>query len=376
MSINTNRATELVYLGEQPDFSKLVLEAEDYKSRYLAATNYAWRLFRYDPSGAKDEFIRWAAKNGAQTEFPADAEDYRFSTIGQIAWVANSGGQISTETHEWMLKQIVEINEKLDAREPEVVEITARKLTKSEILARQKLILFSDVDDAIFEGTYPNLQNLATRLLKQFSFGKADAAELRQRFKEQLDEIKLFGTDDDVTEGYSHMSDEERETHKQILLAVLADFDSYVQNLTAGRTKSRLKRQARTAVGRAAKRALRDVEDVQYKRSDPDLNIESIDPTAIVGAMAALTYNVKKRKISLFIAEPGGLTISGTTIKSFDAGKSYMKAVRKPEDILPHFRKGNLKRAQVMIETNIKGKLHKDISGRLNADTLLLKVFK
>lgn len=375
MSTNSNRTIELAYMGDEPDFSKLVLDAEDYESQYSHALNYAWHLFRYDHNGARDEFMRWAEKNSVQSDFPG-AEDYHFSTIGQIAWIANSGGQISEKTREWVLGHVAGINEKLQTQDIFAPAIPIRKLSKEEILARHRNEIFSEIDEAVFDGTYLDHQNLATELLKRCSFGKGDAEVLRQRFMEQLTEIKLFGTNDDVTEGYSHMSNKEREDYTQRLVAVLSDFDSYVQNRTAGQTKSRLKRRARTSVGHAAKRALRDVEDVQYKRSDTDLNIDSIDPTAIVGASAALIYNTKKRKISLFIAEPGGLTISGTTIKSFDTHKSVMKAVRKPEDILPHFRKGTLKRAQVMIETNIKGKLHTDISGRLNSDTLLLKAFK
>lgn len=375
MSTSSNRAIELAYLGNLPDFSKLVVGAEDYKERYSSAMNYAWRILRFDDAAATAEFITWAGQNGVQTEFNG-AEDYHFSTIGQIAWIANNGGELGPDSREWIIKQVAEINEKLAKRVPEITEVPTRKVSKDEILIRRKGEIFGEVDDAIFDGTYSEHLNLATELLKKHQFGKGDADELRERFNEMFVEIKLFGKDEDVTEGYSWMSDEERETYTQTLLSVLADFDSYVQNLTAGRSKSRLKRQARTAVGRAAKRAVRDVAEVQYKARDAELNIDSIDPTAIVGASAALTYNTKKRKISLFVAEPGGLTISGTTIKGFDSRKSVMKAVRKPEEVLPHFRKGNLTRATVMIEKNIKGKLHTDISGRLNNDTLLLKVWK
>jgi hypothetical protein len=84
-------------------------------------------------------------------------------------------------------------------------------------------------------------------------------------------------------------------------------------------------------------------------------------------------YNVKTRKLGKYIAEEGQhMQVKGTSLLFYDADKSVQKTLRKPEETLKEFKKaGKVKLRTFMDEiktTDIK------LNGRLNSDTIILKV--
>ena len=117
------------------------------------------------------------------------------------------------------------------------------------------------------------------------------------------------------------------------------------------------------------------VSKLKYMEKNETYNITSVDPATIVGAAQLWTFNTKTRTLSVFNAMgPTGLSVKGTTIIGFDEKTSVTKTLRKPQDILPKVLTGG-KLALRKIMEDIKSK-EKQASGRINIDTILLRVIK
>jgi hypothetical protein len=123
------------------------------------------------------------------------------------------------------------------------------------------------------------------------------------------------------------------------------------------------------------KSAAQVVGKVTYMPRDDKLKVVSINPDQIVGAAQLWVFNVKTRKLGVFhAADDSGLMIKGTTVKNFDEKTSKCKTVRKPEQKIPEvIAAGKVALRRVLEEIRAKDSV---LKGRLNKDTLLLKVVK
>jgi hypothetical protein len=91
--------------------------------------------------------------------------------------------------------------------------------------------------------------------------------------------------------------------------------------------------------------------------------------------MQLWVYNTKTRKLGVYHAEDaGGLSVKGSSLLNYNESKSIQKKLRKPEEILPEVLKGGkvfLKNVLVDIRA-----VESPLSGRLNEDTILLRIAK
>ena len=69
-----------------------------------------------------------------------------------------------------------------------------------------------------------------------------------------------------------------------------------------------------------------------------------------------------------------GFTVSGTTVKNYDAELSFKKKLRKPEEMIDAINKSTKLRALKALKA-LKTK-DSPTDGRINADTVILKVNK
>ncbi len=117
------------------------------------------------------------------------------------------------------------------------------------------------------------------------------------------------------------------------------------------------------------------VKKVKFKASDDKLGVTSVPPAQLVGAQYAVVYNTKTRKIGVYVAKTsGGLAVKGTSIDNF-TDKSTQKTLRKPEIQLREFKDQNTQKRVGDWFGKIKA-TEIALNGRLNADTMILKVFK
>lgn len=117
------------------------------------------------------------------------------------------------------------------------------------------------------------------------------------------------------------------------------------------------------------------VKKIKFKAVDDKLGIVSVPAAGIIGAQAAAVYNTKSRKLGIYISKTSqGLNVKGTSIVDFTE-KSFQKTLRKPDVQLKEFKENNtLKRVETWFG-KIKATETK-LNGRINAEIVILKVFK
>ena len=119
----------------------------------------------------------------------------------------------------------------------------------------------------------------------------------------------------------------------------------------------------------------RMIAKLQYKESDEKYKIVSVNPVDIIDAKEVWVFNVKTRKIGKYVAEEHTtIQVKGTTLQFVDEKLSVQKTLRKPDEQLKEFKKAGKVVLRKFME-NINA-VDIKLNGRLNKDTIILKVVK
>jgi len=170
---------------------------------------------------------------------------------------------------------------------------------------------------------------------------------------------------DDAVEGYAHLKRPELNRRVKACKEMLADLD---------RLRSAAKATRATRV-KQPKAADKQVARVQYKKEDTEFKLVSIPPIKLVGGTRLFVFNTKTRAITEYLTQDvKGFEISGTSIKNFDKVNSRKTKLRKPDDFIPIV----LSKTPIQIskEWDTLSTKSSVPNGRLNSDTIILKVFK
>jgi hypothetical protein len=167
-----------------------------------------------------------------------------------------------------------------------------------------------------------------------------------------------------LREGYAHLTKAEAKTYLIALELLHGACDVVIDAAKANR-KPRKK-------APPSKEKL--VAKVQYKERDDKLQLVSVNPLDLVDAQEIWVYNCKTRKLGKYIAaEHSTIKVKGTTLQFYDETKSIQKTLRKPEETLKEFKKASKVKLRKFLDeiktTDIK------LNGRLNSDTVILKVY-
>lgn len=222
-----------------------------------------------------------------------------------------------------------------------------------------------------FEGAYDDIIKRAPTAFKAYDYFTKNNVPQNQLNK--FEELILYrqaeilaaqtGKDIQLTEAYKHYKTSDYKRHLAFFKQCLEDLEQY-RSVKRATKKARIKKPT-------SKDKL--VSKIQYLKEDKILKMVSINPVDIIGAKALWVYNVKTRKLGRYQADDmAELGIKGTTITNFDAMKSVGKIIRKPAEKLKEFmRAGKIQTKKFL--TDIKATETK-LAGRLNSDTILLKV--
>ena len=168
-----------------------------------------------------------------------------------------------------------------------------------------------------------------------------------------------------AVEGYAHLTRPELNRRIKICETILSDLDRVKSAAKANRTV-RIKRPI-TADKQVAK--------VKYKKEDSDFKLVSITPVMIIGKKRLLTFNTKYKELCEYVTEdPKGFTIKGTTIKNYDTDTSRSVKLRKANEFL-NIAQNKTPRQIDVAWKGLTTKTNKP-TGRLNAETILLRVFE
>ncbi len=190
------------------------------------------------------------------------------------------------------------------------------------------------------------------------------AAKIAEYFRQRAtDWIAIIESKDEyVKESYPRPRKEMIEAAK-FFTAIATDAEKLASNKNAAR-KPRKKKPVSFE---------KKVKNLKFKKDDIDNKLVSIDPVKIMGAEKLWIYNVKTRKLGVYVALDGaGLSVKGSSIENYKYGESVSKTLRKPKDVLSRVLDGGkVVLRKVMGEINSKPQ---ELNGRINKDTILLRV--
>jgi hypothetical protein len=349
----------------------------------------AMRYYNLEHSGRdlKIKVIDWMGRNGYdrdQIQEFKNTKDWRSSVVmGAIASCLLRGMPESRpdfnggrNSAEWLRNAIATAVE--SGKEDEVPVVEAKKVAAPEPTIQEKIRdqavkISEDIDYTIDSWIVDSeaFDPKAYKVLNMLRGKGCKAQQARyiksffQRGYDELLELASGSADEQLREAYSR--------HARKNIRKLIDF--YESVLTACDQIAAEAKVIKKPRAKKVKPAEDLVKRVKFKVGDDKLGITSVPPAQLVRAQSAIVYNTKTRKIGLYHAvNSEGFSIKGTTLTSFTE-KSFQKTLRKPLLELKEFREQN---TQKRVETWF-GKIKTTetvLTGRLNEDVVILKVFK
>jgi len=205
--------------------------------------------------------------------------------------------------------------------------------------------------------------------LQQNSIKHLHSEKISKYFEKRvLGELQeaLSGKCDQLKEAYSFLSKSNLKKFISFVESIITDCNNWTdvaKQISLNNRAIRIKK---------PKPPLKQVAKLNYQKSHGSL--ESIPPARIVGATQLWVFNTKTRTLGVYnCTNSHGFTVKGSTIMNFDTSSSICKTLRKPDEILKNIEKLG-KVAMRNILPDLKAK-EKKLTGRINKDTILLRVF-
>lgn len=191
------------------------------------------------------------------------------------------------------------------------------------------------------------------------------AARIAEYYVPLRDELKLVleGKDTQLKEGYSRLNKAQIKRYYEFVESIISNAQLLSQVAKATRKTRKPKEKSATQL----------ISKMKYMKESPTFKVASIDPTKIIKAQMLVIFNTKYRKLGVYVAaDDNGLSVKGTAITNYNPEKSTQKTLRKPEEIL----KGILMNGKLAFNRtyNDLKTSAAPLNGRLNSDTILLKV--
>lgn len=364
------------------------MSAEQFSAHFREAMKY----YNLEHSGKdlKPKVIDWMGRNGYSKDEIADfkrTKDSRCSvTMGAIAACLIKGMPAvrkdfnqGRDTSEWLRNEIRKVT--YDGRE-DIEVIDTGKTTKvvtpviniQDRIREQAGQMSEELDAAIDSFiTDPNTFDPKAFKIVNLLRGKgAKAAQARyirsffERGHNELMELASGAADEQLREGYKH--------HPRKNIKKLIEFyEAIAQACEQIAAEAKILKKPRA---KKIKPAEELVKKLKFCVKDDKLGIVSVPPAGLIGAQGAVVFNIKTRKLGVYISKSSaGLSVKGTSITDFTE-KSFQKTLRVPATQLKEFKEQNTqKRVETWFAKSVKT-TETVLNGRMNEDIVLLKVFK
>ena len=324
----------------------------------------------YDHKEAFGWAEAWVKKNMTASELVdfKHSEDWRVNTtLGGLCKMHMAGAQLE----EKYMKRIKDgIKNAIDAGRANRERQTGSKLVKTsaEILSYKISDFIADVEGVIDEyhdsTTVFDAENYSVfNELKKISAPKPLAQKVHDYYKPLHDEVEelIVTKNPDLVEGYKHLKTAKDKKDYLVFLKNIIDA-AKVRAVRQPRAKKKIPVEKLVA-------------KVKYQKDSAEYKLTSVDPANLIGATEVYLFNTKYRHlIQLIAASADGFSIKGTTITNIREDAGLKKTLRKPEDILTEI--GKTTKARVnKVFTEIATK-SASANGRLNEETIILKVYK
>lgn len=187
-------------------------------------------------------------------------------------------------------------------------------------------------------------------------------------FEKTINELKevLEGEDKQLVEGYSNIK---KTKLKKLIKAYESISDACAQQVVSAKAarkptvrKAKVKPPAVIAKG------------VKFMREFPELKLTSVAPEQIVESKEVWLYNTKYKKLQVYRAIGDGvLTVKGSSIIGYEVATSGSKTLRKPEMVTTY---ADMTKRNIGNEFKLLKTKESAVNGRINVETIILRVFK
>ena len=364
------------------------MTAEQYASKFREAMKY----YRLESSGKelKPKVIDWMGRSGYGrdeiTEFKK-TKDFRCNlTMGALAAClikgmpdVRKGFNEDRSAGDWLRKEIAAV---VEQGKNDIEEVVAdNKEIKVAVVVpniqdriREQAGQMSEEIDAAIDNWITDPEAFDPKAFKMVSLLRGKGAKSAQaRYIKgffanglaELQELASGNADEQLREGYKFAS-------RKNIKKLIEFYESIAQACEQIAAEAKVMKKPRA---KKIKPAEELVKKIKFKMTDDKLGVTSVPAAGLIGAQAAIVYNAKTRKIGMYIAKSSaGLGVKGTSIIDFTE-KSVQKTLRKPLEQLKDFK---LQNTQRRVETWLSAIKATDtmLNGRMNADIMILKVFK
>lgn len=358
---------ESLFIGEEPTFG-------DHKTEIGIIRSLSWYSNQYGPKESKKYTLEYAKKNSFSNDTQkklADADEEIFKNLGFICRMVSRGAEFGQEKVSWISDRINEII----GFTPDtfVSAITTQPTQKSD----------KSIQDRVFEQATQYINDIEGHIDSFIKDRKAEfkcydyliansvkpiyTNQIKEHYKPLVDELTLAFNkkDEQLVESYSHWAKKELKAFIDFVSSIISDCENY-----AGNVKVTRKPRKKKVVPLEKK-----VSSVKYQKESVEYKIASISPTEILGAQQLWVFNTKYKQLGVYKAQDeSGFGIKGTTILGFDETTSICKTLRKPTEMLESFKKAKKPELKKFL-SNLTTKEAK-LTGRINTDTVLLKIVK
>lgn len=323
----------------------------------------------------------WVKKNRTAelADFKA-AEEWRVNTaIGGLCKMLTMGAVFSEKRMAWLNGKLQEvINAGKSNRSIEASLKTAPVKSAADILSDKTREFIAEVESVIDLYHDPKIwldgENYSVyNELKKINAPKPLVQKVYDYYKPLFDEAEelVMKKTPDLIEGFKHLKTaKDKKDYMLFIKNIIDDCQKFMNASTAA--KVRAVRQPRAKKKIPVEKL---VAKVKYQKESSEYKLTSVDPANIVGATEVYLFNTKYRQlVQLVAASVDGFSIRGTTIINLREEACLRKTLRKPEDVLTEIGKTTKARVnKVFLDLKTKSAA---ANGRLNEETIILKVFK
>ena len=344
--------------GGEPNFKEKVIS----NAEMAQALN--WYSQNKDNKTSSKYIGDYLKKN--KLKVAADIVNKQRPTFGFLCRLKNTGAEF-TELHEASFQKMLQ-EMMAEIPKPEVKAIVTNVISIQDRVADKIAEIAGDLEGAIDDYILGGFDKPTSPYALMHGRAKnMHASKIMDIFKKRRAEFAevMVTKDEDLKEGYSNFS-------KTQLKKLVAYCDQIILDCTKIAGEAKVSRKPRK---RKAKSPDQLVAKVQFLDEDKTYKLKSVPPTQIIGALQLWVFNVKTRRLGVYnAADASGLSVKGSSILNFTEDTSMQKLIRKPDELLPEVIKGG----KVFMRTvfaNIRA-VESALSGRINKDTILLRIVK
>lgn len=358
------------YMGSEPDLRGDV-------SNVQVSGAYNWYNYFYDAEQAKAwviEYLNEFYKSEKELIKNANRIDSNLArTIGWNCRILLLGGNLPDEIKERNIGKIRTLAGAASTRtSPQAEEGIKKEEVKPVISIQERVTNRANELIADIEGHLDNFYRdgevfKPSDWLSQHDVKPAIAQRIAEYYKPLYAELydAYNGKNAQLKEAYS--------SWKKPKLKIYLEFVKSI--VSAAETRATVVKAARKPRKKKEKPASVIVSKLKFKEKDDEYKMVSVDPKQIVGSNQLWVFNTKYRTLAVYNAMgPAGLNVKGSTVIGFDEKTSIVKKLRKPDQQLKSLLDGGKVVLRKFMDS-IKCK-SKEATGRINTDTVLVRIIK